>query len=163
MSWRSKLEALGVSITAPKEEARKRRQAGGRLPYREFVSSRCVELCWSAAAQPTTTVSPFASHGRTICGCTLAVSQAPTSSFSLPEGKSCSPETYSSTQRRWQRTSATFAARNDRRRALHTATVRAQTQRQPRWLGDAWKRKSDRGAASKRGRLERLLGSEKQK
>ena len=33
-----KLEALGVSITAPKEEARKRRQAGARLPYREFVT-----------------------------------------------------------------------------------------------------------------------------
>ena len=34
----TKLEALGVPITAPKEEARKRRQAGERLPYREFIS-----------------------------------------------------------------------------------------------------------------------------
>ncbi len=34
----AELEALGVSITAPKEEARKRRQAGARLPYREFVT-----------------------------------------------------------------------------------------------------------------------------
>jgi len=34
----TQLEALGVSITAPKEAARKRRQAGTRLPYREFVA-----------------------------------------------------------------------------------------------------------------------------
>ncbi|MBW2378695.1 MAG: NFACT family protein, partial [Deltaproteobacteria bacterium] len=32
----TKLEALGVSITEPREDARKRRQAGTRLPYREF-------------------------------------------------------------------------------------------------------------------------------
>jgi predicted ribosome quality control (RQC) complex YloA/Tae2 family protein len=34
----AKLEAMGVPITAPKEEARKRRQAGERLPYREFIA-----------------------------------------------------------------------------------------------------------------------------
>lgn len=34
----AKLEAHGVRITAPKEQARKRRQAGTRLPYREFVT-----------------------------------------------------------------------------------------------------------------------------
>ncbi len=34
----TKLLALGVPITAPKEEARKRRQAGERLPYREFLA-----------------------------------------------------------------------------------------------------------------------------
>jgi predicted ribosome quality control (RQC) complex YloA/Tae2 family protein len=35
----TQLEALGVSITEPREEARRRRQAGARLPYREFGSA----------------------------------------------------------------------------------------------------------------------------
>ncbi len=86
-----KLEALGVSITAPKEEARKRRQAGERLPYREFVTAdaSAVLVGRSAADNDRLTLRVARPHdlwlhARGVTGAHVIVR--------LAKGKSCSPE-----------------------------------------------------------------------
>jgi predicted ribosome quality control (RQC) complex YloA/Tae2 family protein len=88
----TKLEALGVSITAPKEEARKRRQAGARLPYREFVTidASSVLVGRDAADNDRLTLRiarphDLWLHARGVTGAHVVVP--------LAKGKSCSPET----------------------------------------------------------------------
>ncbi len=88
----TKLEALGVSITAPKEEARKRRQAGARLPYREFVTidASSVLVGRDAADNDRLTLRVARPHdlwlhARGVTGAHVVVP--------LAKGKSCSPET----------------------------------------------------------------------
>jgi predicted ribosome quality control (RQC) complex YloA/Tae2 family protein len=88
----SKLEALGVSITAPKEAARKRRQAGPRLPYREFASmdGSSVLVGRGAADNDRLTLrvarpQDLWLHARGVTGAHVVVR--------LAKGKSCSPET----------------------------------------------------------------------
>ncbi len=88
----TKLEALGVSITAPKEEARKRRQAGARLPYREFVTvdASTVLVGRSAADNDRLTLRVARPHdlwlhARGVTSAHVIVR--------LAKGKSCSPET----------------------------------------------------------------------
>ena len=88
----TQLEALGVSITAPKEEARKRRQAGARLPYREFVSvdASTVLVGRGAADNDRLTLRVARPHdlwlhARGVTGAHVVVP--------LGKGKSCSPET----------------------------------------------------------------------
>jgi predicted ribosome quality control (RQC) complex YloA/Tae2 family protein len=88
----TKLEALGVSITAPKEEARKRRQAGARLPYREFVTvdASAVLVGRGAADNDRLTLRVARPHdlwlhARGVTGAHVVVR--------LGKGKSCSPET----------------------------------------------------------------------
>jgi predicted ribosome quality control (RQC) complex YloA/Tae2 family protein len=87
-----KLEALGVSVTEPKEEARKRRQAGARLPYREFLSSdACGVLVGRGAADNDRLTLRVARphdlwlHARGVTGAHVVVP--------LGKGKSCSAET----------------------------------------------------------------------
>jgi predicted ribosome quality control (RQC) complex YloA/Tae2 family protein len=88
----TKLEALGVSMTAPKEEARKRRQAGARLPYREFVTidASSVLVGRDAADNDRLTLRVARPHdlwlhARGVTGAHVVVR--------LAKGKSCSPET----------------------------------------------------------------------
>ena len=88
----TKLEALGVSITAPKEEARKRRQAGARLPYREFVSSDALAVWVGRGAADNDRLTLRVArphdlwlHARGVTGAHVVVP--------LGKGKSCSPET----------------------------------------------------------------------
>jgi predicted ribosome quality control (RQC) complex YloA/Tae2 family protein len=88
----TKLEALGVSITAPREEARKRRQAGERLPYREFVTAdaSAVLVGRSAADNDRLTLRVARPHdlwlhARGVTGAHVVVP--------LAKGKSCSPDT----------------------------------------------------------------------
>jgi predicted ribosome quality control (RQC) complex YloA/Tae2 family protein len=87
-----KLEALGVAIAAPKEVARKRRQAGARLPYREFVTvDGSSVLVGRGAADNDRLTLRFARphdlwlHARGVTGAHVIVR--------LAKGKSCSPET----------------------------------------------------------------------
>ena len=87
-----KLEALGVAIAAPKEEARKRRQAGARLPYREFVTvdGSSVLVGRGAADNDRLTLRVARPHdlwlhARGVTGAHVIVR--------LAKGKSCSPET----------------------------------------------------------------------
>jgi len=88
----TKLEALGVSITAPKEEARKRRQASTRLPYREFVTidGSSVLVGRGAADNDRLTLRVARPHdlwlhARGVTAAHVVVR--------LAKGKSCSPET----------------------------------------------------------------------
>ena len=88
----AKLEALGVSITEPREEARKRRQAGTRLPYREFstVDGSTVLVGRGAADNDRLTLRVARPHdlwlhARGATGAHVVVR--------LSKGKSCAPET----------------------------------------------------------------------
>ncbi len=88
----TKLEALGVSITAPKERERKRRQAGARLPYREFLSGdgAAVLVGRGAADNDRLTLRiarPYDLwlHARGVTGAHVVVP--------LGKGKSCSADT----------------------------------------------------------------------
>lgn len=88
----TKLEVLGVSITAPKEEARKRRQSGARLPYRKFVTvdGSAVLVGRSAAENDRLTLRVARPHdlwlhARGVTGAHVIVQ--------LAKGRSCSPET----------------------------------------------------------------------
>jgi predicted ribosome quality control (RQC) complex YloA/Tae2 family protein len=88
----AKLEALGVSITAPKEEARQRRQAGARLPYREFttIDASTVLVGRGAADNDRLTLRVARPHdlwlhARGVTGAHVVVP--------LGKGKSCPPET----------------------------------------------------------------------
>jgi predicted ribosome quality control (RQC) complex YloA/Tae2 family protein len=87
-----KLEALGVSITAPKEEARKRRQAGARLPYREFVTLDASSVLVGRGAADNDRLTLRVArphdlwlHARGVTGAHVIVR--------LTKGQSCSPET----------------------------------------------------------------------
>ncbi|MDH4281654.1 MAG: NFACT RNA binding domain-containing protein [Myxococcales bacterium] len=88
----ARLEALGVSVTAPKEEARRRRQAGARLPYRKFLTAdgSAVLVGRSAADNDRLTLRVARPHdlwlhARGVTGAHIIVP--------LTKGKSCSPET----------------------------------------------------------------------
>ena len=87
-----KLEALGVSIIAPKEQVRRRRQAGARLPYREFVSIDGSALLVGRGAADNDRLTLRVArphdlwlHARGVTGAHVVVR--------LVKGKSCSPET----------------------------------------------------------------------
>jgi len=87
-----RLEALGVSSTAPKEEARKRRQVGARLPYREFVSADASGVLVGRGAADNDRLTLRVArphdlwlHARGVTGAHVIVR--------LAKGKSCSPET----------------------------------------------------------------------
>jgi predicted ribosome quality control (RQC) complex YloA/Tae2 family protein len=87
-----RLEALGVSITAPKEEARKRRQVGARLPYREFVTVDASSVLVGRGAADNDRLTLRVArphdlwlHARGVTGAHVIVR--------LAKGKSCSPET----------------------------------------------------------------------
>ena len=87
-----KLEEVGVSIVAPRERARKRRQVGARLPYREF---RCADgtpvLVGRGAADNDRLTLRVARphdlwlHARGVTGAHVVVP--------LAKGKSCPAET----------------------------------------------------------------------
>jgi predicted ribosome quality control (RQC) complex YloA/Tae2 family protein len=86
------LEGLGVSITAPREEARKRRQAGGRLPYREFAAADASALLVGRGAADNDRLTLRVArphdlwlHARGVTGAHVVVR--------LAKGKSCSPAT----------------------------------------------------------------------
>jgi len=86
------LEALGVSITAPREEARKRRQAGGRLPYREFAAADASAVLVGRGAADNDRLTLRVArphdlwlHARGVTGAHVVVR--------LAKGKSCSPDT----------------------------------------------------------------------
>ena len=88
----TKLEALGVSITAPQEEARKRRQAGARLPYREFVSCDAFAVLVGRGAADNDRLTLRVArphdlwlHARGVTGAHVVVP--------LGKGKSCPPDT----------------------------------------------------------------------
>ena len=88
----SKLEALGVSTTAPKERERKRRQAGTRLPYREFLSSDGAAVLVGRGAADNDRLTLRVArphdlwlHARGVTGAHVVVP--------LGKGKSCSSET----------------------------------------------------------------------
>lgn len=89
---KAKLEALGVPVTAPKEQARKRRQAGTRLPYREFLTAdaSAVLVGRDAADNDRLTLRVARPHdlwlhARGVTGAHVVVP--------LTKGKSCSAET----------------------------------------------------------------------
>lgn len=86
------LDARGVSITAPRERARKRRQAGTRLPYREFVSTEGSALLVGRGAADNDRLTLRVArphdlwlHARGATGAHVVVP--------LEKGKSCSAET----------------------------------------------------------------------
>jgi len=88
----SKLEALGVSSTAPKEEVRQRRQAGSRVPFREFFTADgSIALVGRSAADNDRLTLRVARphdlwlHARGVTGAHVVVP--------LAKGKSCSAET----------------------------------------------------------------------
>lgn len=86
------LEALGVVITEPKERERKRRRAGTRLPYREFVSGDGLNVLVGRGAADNDRLTLRVArphdlwlHARGVTGAHVIVP--------LTKGKSCSPET----------------------------------------------------------------------
>lgn len=88
----ARLEALGVPVMAPKEEARRRRQAGARPPYRKFITAdgSAVLVGRSAADNDRLTLRVARPHdlwlhARGVTGAHVVVP--------LAKGKSCSPET----------------------------------------------------------------------
>ncbi len=88
----ARLDALGVSTTAPKERERKRRQAGVRLPYREFRSgdTSAVLVGRGAADNDRLTLRVARPHdlwlhARGVTGAHVVVP--------LGKGQSCSAET----------------------------------------------------------------------
>lgn len=89
---KARLEALGVSTTAPKERERRRRQAGERLPYREFRSGEAsAVLVGRGAADNDRLTLRIARphdlwlHARGVTGAHVVVP--------LTKGQSCSAET----------------------------------------------------------------------
>jgi predicted ribosome quality control (RQC) complex YloA/Tae2 family protein len=90
--FEAQLEALGVVTHEAKESARLRRQAGGRAPYREFVTEdgAFVLVGRSAADNDRLTLRVARPHdlwlhARGVTGAHVVVR--------LAKGKSCSPET----------------------------------------------------------------------
>jgi len=88
----AKLEALGVPVTAPKEHARKRRQAGTRLPYREFRTADASAVLVGRGAVDNDRLTLRVArphdlwlHARGVTGAHVVVP--------LTKGKSCSAET----------------------------------------------------------------------
>ena len=89
---RARLEALGVSTTAPKERERKRRQTGTRLPYREFRSGDASSLLVGRGAADNDRLTlryarphDLWLHARGVTGAHVVVP--------LSKGRSCSAET----------------------------------------------------------------------
>jgi len=88
----AKLDALGVSTTAPKERERKRRQAGARLPYREFRSGDASAVLVGRGAADNDRLTLRVArphdlwlHARGVTGAHVVVP--------LGKGQSCSAET----------------------------------------------------------------------
>jgi predicted ribosome quality control (RQC) complex YloA/Tae2 family protein len=86
-----RLAELGVATTSPKEEARKRRQAGGRTPYREFVATDGAQILVGRNAADNDRLTLRVArpqdlwlHARGVTGAHVVVP--------LSKGKSCSPE-----------------------------------------------------------------------
>ncbi|MGB5268157.1 MAG: NFACT RNA binding domain-containing protein [Polyangiales bacterium] len=89
---RARLEVLGVSTTAPKERARKRRQSGARLPYREFRSGDASAVLVGRGAADNDRLTLRVArphdlwlHARGVTGAHVVVP--------LSKGQSCSAET----------------------------------------------------------------------
>ncbi len=87
-----RLDALGVSTTAPIERARKRRQAGVRLPYREFRSGDASAVLVGRGAADNDRLTLRVArphdlwlHARGVTGAHVVVP--------LSKGQSCSAET----------------------------------------------------------------------
>ena len=88
----ARLEALGVSTTAPKERERKRRQAGARLPYREFRSGDASAVLVGRGAADNDRLTLRVArphdlwlHARGVTGAHVVVP--------LSKGQSCAAET----------------------------------------------------------------------
>lgn len=88
----AELERLGVSITAPKERARKRRQAGTRPPYREFEASNASAVLVGRGAADNDRLTLRVArphdlwlHARGVTGAHVVVR--------LGKGQACPPET----------------------------------------------------------------------
>lgn len=88
----SKLEALGVAVTEPQERERKRRRAGARQPYREFLSGEAGTVLVGRGAADNDRLTLRVArphdlwlHARGVTGAHVLVP--------LVKGKSCSPET----------------------------------------------------------------------
>lgn len=88
-----RLAELGVPTTSPKEEARKRRQAGGRLPHREFITADATQILVGRSAADNDRLTLRVArphdlwlHARGVTGAHVVVP--------LGKGKSCSPETF---------------------------------------------------------------------
>ncbi|NNE18092.1 MAG: DUF814 domain-containing protein [Myxococcales bacterium] len=88
----ARLEALGVSTTAPVERVRKRRQAGVRLPYREFRSGDASAVLVGRGAADNDRLTLRVArphdlwlHARGVTGAHVVVP--------LSKGQSCSAET----------------------------------------------------------------------
>lgn len=86
-----RLAELGVATTSPKEAARKRRQAGGRNPYREFVATDGAQILVGRSAADNDRLTLRVArphdlwlHARGVTGAHVIVP--------LAKGKSCSPE-----------------------------------------------------------------------
>jgi predicted ribosome quality control (RQC) complex YloA/Tae2 family protein len=86
------LEALGIETTAPKERARKRRRAGGRLPYRQFGSAEGSPLLVGRGAADNDRLTLRIAkphdlwlHARGVTGAHVVVP--------LEKGKPCTAET----------------------------------------------------------------------
>jgi predicted ribosome quality control (RQC) complex YloA/Tae2 family protein len=87
-----KLETLGFATTEPQERERKRRRAGTRLPYREFVSGEAATVLVGRGAADNDRLTLRVArphdlwlHARGVTGAHVVVP--------LTKGKSCSPET----------------------------------------------------------------------
>lgn len=87
-----KLETLGFVTTEPQERERKRRRAGARLPYREFVSGEAANVLVGRGAADNDRLTLRVArphdlwlHARGVTGAHVVVP--------LTKGKSCSPET----------------------------------------------------------------------
>lgn len=85
------LAELGVTITSPREEARKQRQAGGRTPYREFIASDGAQILVGRSAADNDRLTLRVArphdlwlHARGVTGAHVVVP--------LAKGKSCAPE-----------------------------------------------------------------------
>lgn len=88
----AKLEALGVSTTAPREETRKRRQVGARLPYREFIAADASTVLVGRGAADNDRLTLRVArphdlwlHARGVTGAHVVVR--------LAKGETCPPET----------------------------------------------------------------------
>jgi predicted ribosome quality control (RQC) complex YloA/Tae2 family protein len=88
----TKLAELGVAPTEPAERERKRRRAGGRLPYREFQSGEGLSVLVGRGAADNDRLTLRVArphdlwlHARGVTGAHVVVP--------LAKGKSCPPET----------------------------------------------------------------------
>jgi predicted ribosome quality control (RQC) complex YloA/Tae2 family protein len=87
----AKLAGLGIATTSPKEEARERRKAGGRSPYREFAATDGTQVLVGRSAADNDRLTLRVArpqdlwlHARGVTGAHVVVP--------LAKGKSCSPE-----------------------------------------------------------------------